>query len=77
MILGIASFFCGCGLLAGIPIYFAVQAKNLAEQGQIEEARSKAKTATILSSVGIGVGLLGAIAYIIMVVVIGANGGHL
>lgn len=65
LILGILSIFC-CWPAAIFIIIFAVQAKNLKNQGQIEAARSKAKTATIVGWIIVGLGLLGWIASIIM-----------
>jgi hypothetical protein len=62
LILGILSTLCcgtGIPLVLGIvAIIFSVQAKNLKSQGQIDQARSKAKTATLLGAIGIGLGLV-------------------
>lgn len=62
IILGVLSCLC-CGWFIGlilgiIAIVMAVQAGNAKNMGDIEGARSKAKTATILASVGLGIGIL-------------------
>ncbi|MBK8216892.1 MAG: CD225/dispanin family protein [Myxococcales bacterium] len=60
IILGVISCLC-CGIsfiLGVVGIVLAVQAGNAKNMGDIEGARSKAKTATILGAVGIGLGLL-------------------
>jgi hypothetical protein len=60
IILGVISCLC-CGIsfiLGVVAIVLAVQAGNAKNMGDIEGARGKAKTATILGGVGIGLGLL-------------------
>jgi len=63
IILGVLSCLCcgsfGISLILGIvAIVLAVQAGNAKNMGDIEGARGKAKTATILASIGMGIGLL-------------------
>ena len=55
LILAFVSIFCGCpGLFAAIPIFFAFQAKTLAEEGRHEEARAKVKLVKIIVFTGMG-----------------------
>jgi len=55
----ISCLCCGISLILGIVgIVLSVQAGNAKNMGDIEGARGKAKTATILAAVGIGLGLL-------------------
>ena len=79
LILGIVSvLFCGNYLL-GIPaIILAVIAGSSKSQGNLEDARSKAKISTILCVVGFGLNLiLGiGIALLLMLGVIGASSAH-
>jgi hypothetical protein len=71
LILGIVTIFC-CWPAAIFIILFAVQAKKLKEQGQIDQARSKAKIATIVAAIIIGLDIVGGIIYGILIAV----GGH-
>ena len=62
LVLGILSTLC-CGWLIGFglgiaAIILAVQAGNAKKAGDMVTAQAKAKTATILGAVGIGVSLL-------------------
>jgi hypothetical protein len=60
LILSILSLFC-CGIssiLAIVGIVFAVQAGNAKKAGDLETARSKAKTSLILAIVGIVLGVI-------------------
>jgi hypothetical protein len=57
LVLGILSIFC-CWPAAIFIIMFAIQAKNLKNQGQIDQARSKAKTATLVGWIIVGLGIL-------------------
>ncbi len=63
LVLSIVSLFCcGFGTLLGIVgIVLSVQAGNAKKMGDIEGARGKAKTATILAAIGIGLGILSSI----------------
>ena len=55
-------FCCGLGTILGIiGIVFSIQAKNANAAGDIETARSKAKTATILAVVAYVLGILGGV----------------
>jgi hypothetical protein len=55
---GVVSFILGV-----IGIVFSIQAMNLQKIGDIEQARSKAKTATILAAVGMVLGVIGGILF--------------
>ncbi len=56
----ISVFCCGFGTILGIiGIVLSVQAGSAKNMGDIEGARGKAKMATILAAIGIGIGLLG------------------
>ena len=60
LVLGIVSTLC-CGLAAVcgiIAIVFSMQAKTLAQQGQLDAARAKVGTAKLLGFIGLGLGLL-------------------
>lgn len=62
-----AVFCCGLGSIpAIIGIVFSVQAGNAKKAGDLETARSKAKTATILAIVAFALGLLANILYAAM-----------
>lgn len=52
LILSIVTFFCGCGLLAAAPAFFAWKAKQAAEAGDVQEFQSKIKIAKILTILG-------------------------
>jgi hypothetical protein len=58
-------FCCGnIGLITGIVgLIFAIQAGTLKKNGDLEGARGKAKTATIIAGVGMGVSLVIGIIY--------------
>jgi hypothetical protein len=71
LIMGIVTVFC-CWPAAIPSIIFAVQAKNLRDQGQMDAARSKAKTAMLISGICGGLAALGWICYIIFFVVLAA-----
>ncbi|MFO0605381.1 MAG: CD225/dispanin family protein [Polyangiales bacterium] len=63
LVLSILSIFpCGCtclgGILGIIGLVFSIQAMNAKTAGDFTTAQSQAKTATILSGVGIGIGAL-------------------
>jgi hypothetical protein len=75
LILGILSIFC-CWPAAIFIIIFAVQAKGLKTQGQIEAARGKAKVATIVGGIIVGLGAVFWIIYLILMVVGAAAGGR-
>jgi hypothetical protein len=67
-ILSIVSIFCGCGLLAIVPILIANGAKEALRRGDFAKAESDIKTAKILVILGfVGVSLL-VLAYIAYVV---------
>ncbi len=78
LILAAATFFCGWGLLALLPGYFAWMAKQASEQGQYAEAFSKAKTSKTISFVMLGVSLAGILAYVVFIVIaiVGASAGR-
>jgi len=64
--LSILSIFCGCGLLGLINVYFAHQAKQALQQGDVNGAQDKIKTARLLCIVGyviVVLYLLGGVAY--------------
>ncbi len=68
LILAFVSIFCGCpGLFAGIPIFFAFQAKTLAEQGQHEEARAKVKLVKIIVFTGMGLYVVSGLVWFLVV----------
>ena len=64
LILSILAIFpCGCSLCIGtilgiVGLVFTIQAMNAKKVGDFATSQSKAKLATILSGIGIGVGLL-------------------
>lgn len=65
LILGILSCFC-CGIsfvLGVVAIVFTQQAKSAKASGDMATAQQKAKLATILGGVGIGIGVLVDIGY--------------
>jgi hypothetical protein len=68
LILGIVSVFC-CLPAAVVSIIFAIQAKTLKDQGQLDAARAKVKTAQLISFIAIGVGLVLDILVVILQVV--------
>jgi hypothetical protein len=70
LVMGIVTVFC-CWPAAIPSIIFAVQAKSLRDQGQMEQARSKAKTAMLISGIAGGLAALGWICYIVFVVILG------
>lgn len=47
LIVSCLTFFCGCGLLAGIPAFFAWKAKQAADAGDVQEFQAKLKIAKI------------------------------
>jgi hypothetical protein len=62
LVLGILSTLC-CGAFIGFglgiaAIVLSVQAGNAKKAGDIVTAQAKAKTATILAAVGLGIGLI-------------------
>jgi hypothetical protein len=68
LVLGIVSTLC-CGLasVCGIvAIIFSVQAKTLAQQGQMDAAKAKVATAKLLGFIGLGLGLLTNIGFAIV-----------
>jgi len=67
LVLGIVSIaLCGNCLL-GIPaIILAVMAMNAKNVGNLEDARSKAKTSTILSIIGFGLVAVGMVIYFLV-----------
>ena len=73
LVMGIVTVFC-CWPAAIPSIIFAVQAKSLRDQGQMEQARSKAKTAMLISGIAGGLAIVGWICYIIFFVVLAAAG---
>lgn len=63
LVLGILSTLC-CGMFIGFglgiaAIVLSVQAGNAKKAGDIVTAQAKAKTATILAAIGLGIGILG------------------
>ncbi len=76
LVISIVSFFCcGLGFIGGIVgLIFSLQAKTALGQGQIEDARSKAKIALLVSSICGGLQLLLWIGYWLMVFVFAAAG---
>ena len=64
LILGIVSVFC-CWPAAIFIIIFAVQAKKAKEMGDMTTATSKAKTATLVGWIIVGLGVLEYIAVIV------------
>lgn len=75
LVISIVSLFCcGVGTIGGIiGLVFALQAKGALDQGQVEDARSKAKIALIVSLVCGGVQLIGIILYWLLVFVVFAT----
>jgi hypothetical protein len=74
--LSILSIFCGCGLLGLINVYFAHQAKQALQQGDVNGAQDKIKTARMLCIVGyvfFGLYFLSTIAYVIFMFVLNAS----
>ncbi len=70
LVLAIIALFPCCNLLfGGIGLAFAIQAGNAKKAGDIEGARSKAKIALIVVSIGFGLELIG----IIINVLVGAT----
>jgi hypothetical protein len=69
LVLSILSFFCGCGLLAGIPGFFVYQAKQLKDQGQVAEAQAKASLATKIAGAMVGVMVVIWLLYVVLMVV--------
>ncbi len=62
LVLSIIALFPCCNLLfGGIGLAFAIQAGNAKKAGDIEGARSKAKIALIVVSIGLGLELIGGI----------------
>ncbi|MEO8797383.1 MAG: CD225/dispanin family protein, partial [Polyangiaceae bacterium] len=62
-----AIFCCGISLILGIiGIVFSIQAGNAKKTGDIETARSKAKTATILAIAALVLGLVQNVTYAIL-----------
>jgi hypothetical protein len=63
LILSIVSLFCcGLGTLLGIGgLVLSLQAGTAKKNGDLVTAQAKAKTATILAAVGIGIGLVSGI----------------
>jgi hypothetical protein len=73
--LSILSLFCGCGMLGFVNIYFAHQAKQALQQGDVAGAQEKIKTARMLCIVGyvlFGLGVLGGIASAVLQFVLAA-----
>ena len=68
LIFAIVSVFC-CWPAAIVAIIFALQAKKLAEQGQIDAAMAKAKTSKLISFIAIGLGLVAIILNIVIRIV--------
>lgn len=71
LILGIVSTLC-CGLAAVcgiVAIVFSMQAKTLAQQGQLDAARAKVGTAKLLGFIGIGLGVVVDLIVVILQVV--------
>ncbi len=67
LVLGIVSMVICGNCLLGIPaIILAVMAMNAKNVGNIEDARSKAKTSTILSIVGFGLAAVGMVIYFLV-----------
>ena len=59
-------FCCGFSFFLGVGgLVLAIQAGNAKKTGDIETARNKAKTATILAGVALGVGLLQDLGYFV------------
>ncbi|MEB2311899.1 MAG: CD225/dispanin family protein [Polyangiaceae bacterium] len=52
--LSIVSFFCGCGILALIPIMMASSAKDALSKGDVATAQQKIGTARMLVLIGFG-----------------------
>lgn len=68
-ILGGATFFCGCGIFAVIPLFLAYQAHQAKQQGDLAGAKAKAKTATMVGGGMLGLGIVMLILYVILNVV--------
>jgi hypothetical protein len=64
-VLGALSFFC-CGFFCAIPLFLAWKAKQAADQGQMEEAANKAKTARNVAIGMIAVGFLLTLASVVL-----------
>jgi len=70
--LSLLSIICGCGILGLINVYFAHQAKQSLQAGNVQDAQDKIKTARLLCIVGyvlFGLNVLAGIAYGIMMAV--------
>ena len=74
LILSIAGILC-CflGFIGGvIGLIFSIQAKTALGQGQVEEARSKAKVALLVSAICLGIQIVIWIVYVLLVFVLAA-----
>ena len=70
--LSIVSIFCGCGLLGLINVFFAHNAKQALQQGDVATAEQKINTAKMLCIVGyvvFGLYFIGGIIYAILMAV--------
>jgi hypothetical protein len=73
-ILAALSFFCGCGLLAAIPGYFAYQAHQAKGQGDMATAKEKAALATKIGGAMVGIMAVIWVLYIVFMVVMAVIG---
>ena len=68
----VSIFFCGNGCFGWIAAILAFLGMQAADQGNVADAQGKVKWAKILTIVGVVLGVLAFIAYIIFFVVLGA-----
>ena len=63
----VSFFFCWPASVAAI--LFTLQAKKLLEQGQLDAARAKVKTAQLIAAIAIGLGVLMWGIYIVLAII--------
>ena len=67
----VTAFFCGNWCFGGIGAIMAYLAGQAVDQGNIADAQGKLKWAKILTIIGVVLGILGIIAYVLMFFVFG------
>lgn len=70
-IISCVSFFCGCGIFAAVPIFFAWKAKQAADVGNAQEFQDKVKIAKICVFIGWGLLVLSIILNVVSAVLAG------
>lgn len=68
-VLSIATIFCGCGIFGFVPVFFAYQAYQAKNQGDMATAQAKAGLATKVGGGMLALGILLTIAVVILNVV--------